>query len=137
MPTPWSEISTIKWPSAPLRVRDVDALAGGREFVRVAHHVPENLLEPRRVRLNMMPLGVEMKLDVAQSLLATEIHRVANQEVRVDRFKMKLQRSAGDAREVEQVINQPRFQLHIAADRLNVVLHFAGKILEALRAAKR
>src|SRR4051794_31096841 len=75
-----------------------------------------------------LQLAVELKLFAAHLAVVTALDRMVEQRVHVDGFGAEDKLSAGDAREVKQVINQLGFQLDISSNHVQLAAHAAGKI---------
>jgi hypothetical protein len=64
----------------------------------------------------------------ADVALAAGLQRVLEQRVHVHRLVVQFQLAAGDAREVEQVVDQLRFQLDVAPDDVRCPRDTGGQL---------
>ncbi len=109
-----------------------DRAAGRRVFHRIANEIPKDLLDAGGVGFESGVRGaqVERELEVARgNIRLADVHRAAQQIVRFDRLGLELKLAVADAGEIQQVVDQPRFELHIATDRFQRGAHGFGAIL--------
>ena len=88
-----------------------DGPAGRGEFERVFEQVPKDLLQPRGIDVRVIPRRFELEIDAhlfAQPVAADDLGRVIEELVNVGGHRRDAQLAAADAREVEQVIDEPR-----------------------------
>ncbi len=100
---------------------DAQPAAFRRKFDGVLDQVPKDLLEPRWIGFELHPRRRQFQLQrelLLVDLRLANLDRAAQQFVRVHDLEAELHLAFADASQVEQVVNQPRFQLHIAADHL-------------------
>src|ERR1700693_1133472 len=101
--------------------RNRDLPAKGGEFHGVVDQVPEDLLESGWIGAEMHFFVVQdqTKLQIFSIDLAlVNIERVLQEGVSIDHLEIKLHLAFTDACEIEQVVDEPRFQLHIATNHL-------------------
>lgn len=114
---------------------DIDAAAIGSELGGVFDEVPEHLLEPRVIGEDVVVGGVELEVELevfGLDIGAEDIDDGADGGVDIDGLERKLELAAGDAGEIEQIIDEPGFELHVAADNLGVGERGRGKVGGAL-----
>ena len=46
----------------------------------------------------------------------TDLQRILQQSMRINDFKIELHLAFANARQIEQIINEPRLQLHVPVD---------------------
>src|SRR5262249_18532656 len=95
---------------------DRDPSTRGRELDRILEEVPEDLLEPRRVRIEMVSFGLELR-DQCEirvvNLIGTDRQDEVDLLVGIDDLTPQEQLASLDPRQVQQVIDQPGLQLDI------------------------
>ena len=104
---------------------------GRGEFHRVLQHVPENLLHPHCIRLDGMLLRGEVHFDIDFPLARLGFYDfvgLAQRGMGIQRADIEAHLSAGDAREVEQVVDEPRFERDRFHDDIEVRADFPGQI---------
>ena len=104
-----------------------DAPAGGGEFERVLDQVPKDLLEPRGIGQRMMPRRFEHEDDahlLAEPVATDDLGGVLEELVQVGSHRRDGQLAAADARDVEQVVDQPRLEFDVAAHHPELIAHF-------------
>ena len=97
-----------------------------RELDRVANEVPNGLLETHRVSQDMRFVGVQPQVERQKFLFnagITDLPGSGEQRVKLHRGLVKLQFPVGDPREIEQIIDQARFQLDIPTYHRDVLPH--------------
>ena len=105
--------------SSRLRDRTGHVTSGRRELDRVLDQVPEDLLEPDRVGVDMVAARgkVDRELEPRQpQIVAADLDDMIDHLVSVDHFAVEVQGAAADSRQVEQVIDEPGFEDDVAAD---------------------
>ena len=114
---------------------DFEPAAFRRKLHRVLDQVPKNLLEPGRVGLERSfrggEIGPEREIFFLDVRL-TNLKGAAQEQVRVHFFQVQLHLAFADSRQIEQVIDQPRFQLDVAPDHLERGPQFVRQILGLL-----
>ena len=101
------------------RNRDLATARG--EFHSVVDQVPEDLLESGGVGAEMHFFGVQVKMKYQGfpiNFALINIERVLQERVSIDHLEIELHLTLADASEVEQVVDKPRFQLHVATNHL-------------------
>src|SRR5206468_10194771 len=100
-----------------------DLAGGGSEFGGVAQKVPENLPQPRRVATYESLICMQahdqpqlLRIDFA----AAGLYGILDQSVQIDRFGLKVELSLGDARHIEQIVDEPRFNLDVSTDQTRI-----------------
>ena len=103
-----------------------DDAAGRGEFHGVLEHVPENLLHAHDIGFDgMLWRGkVERDLDLPLLRFAAEgVASVTQRGVGVEWMKIEAQLAAGDARDIEQIIDELRLECDGLANNLDVTSH--------------
>ena len=70
---------------------------------------------------DVMVAGVEIEHDLEsrdERLVAADLHAIADRPVDVDRLQIQHQPAAGDPRDVQEVVDQSRFELDVPPDHL-------------------
>src|SRR5438105_1431472 len=101
------------------RNRDLSSSRG--EFHGVVDQVPEDLLKSSWIGAQMHFLGVQIKTKFQMfsiDLGLINIERVLQKGVSIDHLEIELHLAFADTSKVKQVVNEPRFQLHIATNHL-------------------
>src|SRR5206468_1109602 len=91
------------------------------KFHRVIYQVPKNLLQSRRICSHMDFSCAEVKGTrqmLAIDFRLTNLDGSLQETMRVNDLKIELHLALIDARQIKQVIDQPRLQFHVAADHL-------------------
>src|SRR5947209_901810 len=111
-----------------------------REFDRVLNQVPKNLLEPGRIcperDLRRVQLRFEGKFFLFNFGLAN-VQRVPQKNVRVNDFKTQLDFAFTNSGKVQEIVDQPRLQLDIAAYELERFAHRLRKSAFAFKGQDR
>ena len=107
----------------------VGIVAGGNgnlPFLRcklhcVINQIPKDLLQSCRIgsqmdilRGQVKPKGEMFSLDFA----LINFESISQQTVSVDDFEIELHLALADAGQIKKIVNEPRFQLHIAPDHM-------------------
>lgn len=106
--------------------------AVGGELGGVFQHVPENLLEADGVAPDFVVLGLEM--DFEEDLLFDDFafddgDGVLEDGVDVDFLAVEGDLAAGDAGEVEEIVDEPGFQLDVFADGMEIHADLRGQLV--------
>ncbi len=107
-----------------------------RKLRCVLEKVPENLLEAGDITSDMMAFSVEFELDGLLFFIDVrdaDVENVLERQVRIDGFEIELDLVVRDAREVEEIINQPGFQFGVATDHFQIGANFGRKACERLQ----
>ncbi len=96
----------------------------GSEFGGVAQDVPEDLLQAGWIDSHLVKSGLEGKGMFAMSMFNVATHnfdRAPKQFVSIRADEMKLQFAAGNAGEIEKIVDESRLKFDIAANHLQAV----------------
>ena len=107
-------------PSVGIRGPHDDLAFIGGEFYGIVQQVPENLTQARRICLKPGVFRFDLVDQSGHALSGVRkanTYRVSQNLVGIDRFFLQRQLSAANARQIEKVIDQPSFDVNIAADR--------------------
>ena len=119
MPMPVSRTTIVTNPSSTLICIDPPAI--GRELGRVADQVADYLCEPHRVAVDVQRLAGSAHDDAVIARCDFRhggLDRLADDRGDVHRLRFQVDLSLGDARYLEQVVDQPRHVLYLAVDHL-------------------
>src|SRR5205814_9888200 len=103
---------------------DHDLAARRREFGGVAKQIPEDLPQPCRIAADKTLLGMQThhKPQLPRiDFRSADLHDVFHGAVQIDRLRLNVQLALGDARDVQQIVDQPRFDLDITANEPRVL----------------
>ncbi|CAA9444575.1 MAG: hypothetical protein AVDCRST_MAG64-4426 [uncultured Phycisphaerae bacterium] len=117
-----------------------DPAAGRRELHGVAEQVAAHLLEAGRVRPDVTVLRPQVQGDLDSLLLhlpLVHLQAVPQDGVGVHDLEVQLDLAPADPRQVQQVVDQPRLQLHVAADRPDLAAEFRREVGPRLQVADR
>ena len=96
----------------------------GREFDRVAQQIPKDLLQPRGIAAQRRSVCAARSSSTATGFVCassrTISHGQTDQRMRIAKLLAELELPFGDAGEVEQVVDQPRFQRDVALDHAEI-----------------
>src|SRR5881394_2549159 len=100
---------------------DFETAAFRRKFHRILDQVPKNLLKPRRIGLERRLLCGELYYErqvLFVDVRLANFQRAAQKQMRVYLVQVQLNLAFADSRQVEEIIDEPRFQLDVAPDHL-------------------
>jgi len=108
-----------------------DGAALGGELDRVFHEIPEDLLQTcgvgvYRAARSRQRYGCREAL-AAQVALA-DLQDMPDGFVKVGRLQVEFEFAAADAHQVEQIINQANFELHVAADHFDELAQMGRQV---------
>src|SRR6266705_6238009 len=104
-----------------------NAAISWREFHAVLDQVPKDLLQPRRIAIDVALFGPETKFDVQlfrQNALAANFVGALQNFLHANHLQAQLKLALRDTSDVEQVIDQSGLQLHVAPDDFQRLTHF-------------
>ena len=107
---------SVKVPGADL---EAPALRG--EFHRVLDQVPKDLLQARRIGFERNFLRGEIRLEgelLLVDICLANFERVPQERMGIDLFQAQLHFAFADPSQVEQVVDQARLELDVAANHL-------------------
>ncbi len=110
---------------------DGDVSAVGCEFDGVAEEIPEDLLEAGGIAGEIIVGGVEVLADVeafSAGVGEAVVDGVEEDFVGVDGLHLEAELSAGDAGEIEEVVDEFDFKVDIAADHGEVFAEFLREV---------
>src|SRR6266487_121960 len=87
----------------------------------VLDEIPKDLLESRWVGLQMDFVGseIEPKRQVFSiDIRLTNLESILQQRMGVNDFKIELDLASADTRKIKEIVDEPRFQFHIAPNYL-------------------
>ena len=111
-------------------MRTVTAPCAGVNFEAFLQHIPEHLLQARCVREDDVIGGVQFhrELELPRSnFVAHDLHGVREQIVRVGFAEVQLQFAARDAGQVEEIVDEARLELDVAANHLQAFIDLGRK----------
>src|SRR5205807_7798892 len=116
---------------------DLKPTAFRRELHGVLNQVPKYLLQSRRIgfQTNLVrgEIGLERKIFVVDVGLAN-LEGVAQEKMSVHQLEAQLDFALADPRQVEEIVDQARFELHISSNQLQ---RFAHVLRQSLRMLQR
>src|SRR5947207_1273318 len=83
------------------------------------------------MKLGSAEAGAKLELFLVNLRLAN-FERVSQESVRIDVLHAQLHLAFADSRQVKQIVNQARFQLDVAPNKLERLVHALGNILLVL-----
>src|SRR5258705_10000608 len=101
-----------------------DGAAFGCKFDRVLDQVPEDLLKPGRIAVNFAARGLHLLLEsqmLCMQLRCAHFDDVAEQPMHIHILAKEAELALSDARQIEQIVDQPRLQLDVAADHFQII----------------
>jgi hypothetical protein len=101
--------------------RDREPAAGRCKLGGVANQVPDDLHDAGVIGPHVVVRSFQLGQDVQarnENFIAADLHRAADHFVDIDNLELEPQPPAYNPRQVEQVVDQPGFQLNVAADHL-------------------
>ncbi len=110
---------------------DHDRAAVRCELDGVLDQVPDDLLEPRGVGIDVPALGSILGRELeplAVDLAPTDLKRLFDQAMAVGHFPVERHLAADDPHDVEQVVDQPRLKVDVLADHLQVRTQLLGLV---------
>ena len=124
MPSSATRTSRLR-PDRPRRHADV--AAGRSELERVAQKVHEHLLEPPHIaEQRRFGNGRHLNLDlIARRQRNDRFHDPAKERLRVDRLEIEGRSSAGNPREIEQIVDELRLPRRVSMDGFDRLRHDA------------
>ena len=108
-----------------------DPAVQGSELHGVAEKIPKHLLNSCRIAVDVMTIRTEIKFDVrlqGRAIAVNDRARLLDQLMDVDDAAMQLHFAIGDAREIEQIVDQLRLELHVSPDHGDIGANFRWKI---------
>ncbi len=102
----------------------------GGEFDRVGHQVQENLLEAAGIGPDVVILSAQGQRHFQPLFINITLEHgndVVQDGVGIHDFEVKADFAAGDARDVEQVVNEPSLGFDIAANHVHVAPQLLGR----------
>ena len=110
---------------------DVDAAFGRSELDCILDQIPKHLLQTRRITPDVGMTGLESPNDL--ELLLTRLRlrdaeRMIDQSVNIGRGAVQFELAVHDSGQVEQVIDQERFEFDVALQNFQVGLQLVAQI---------
>ncbi len=106
-----------------LGLEQEDAASPRRELDRVLDEVPEDLAQPRRVGVDVLPGSRPISLHRDPffiGLRAANVEDVVQRLAELDGLVLELDLAPGDPRQVQEIVDQPRFDLGVSPDHLDL-----------------
>ena len=110
-----------------VRSRDRDATRLRCKFDAVLNQVPEHLLQPRRIAFDVGALSVQVELrfdGFSRHVFAANFIGSSQNFVDINYFECELQLAFGDARNVQQIVDESGFQFHVAPNYFQRLAQF-------------